>query len=195
MMLLLAVPIFLVAPQLLELWLGQVSPYSVIFLRLTIVASLFQVFDSCFYTALYAKGQIKENAILSPAVLFMGFPIVYVLFRMGYSPEIYAWVSLVSYAILAMIVKPILIIKIVDYTCKDIMSVFIPCVKVTVLSCIIPLLFYLNDELLTSNIYIRFGFLVSLSVVCVIIAVWIAGVNSEERRKIVAFVRSKIINK
>ena len=113
MMLLLALPIFLVAPQLLELWLGQVPPYSVIFLQLTIIASLFQVFDTCFYTALYAKGQIKENAMLSPTVLFVSFPVVYILFRMGYSPEVYAWVSLVSYAILAMIVKPILIIKIV----------------------------------------------------------------------------------
>jgi O-antigen/teichoic acid export membrane protein len=194
MMLLLALPIFLVAPQLLELWLGQVPPFSIIFLRLTIVASLFQVFDSCFYTALYAKGQIKENAMLSPTVLFISFPVVYILFRMGYSPETYAWMSLVSYAVLALIVKPILIIKIVNYTWKDIISVFIPCAKVTVLACAISLLLYLKEDLFTDNIYLRFIFFVLLSVTCVLVAVWIAGINTGERRKIIAFVKHKIVN-
>lgn len=192
MMLLLALPIFLVAPQLLELWLGQVPPYSVIFLQLTIIASLFQVFDSSFYTALYAKGQIRENAMISPTVLFISFPVVYFLFRLGYSPEAYAWVSLVSYAILALIVKPILIIKIVDYTWSDIIRVFIPCFKVTIVSCILPLFFYLREDLLADNIFIRFGFLVLLSAACVLIAIWLVGVNSTEKIKVIKFIKSKI---
>lgn len=191
MMLLLALPIFLVAPQLLELWLGQVPPYSSIFLQLTIVASLFQVFDSSFYTALYAKGQIRENAIISPTVMFISFPVVYILFRLGYSPEAYAWVSLVSYAILALIVKPILIIKIVDYTWNDIIRVFIPCFRVTIASCILPLLFYLNDDLLSDNIFIRFGFLVLLSVVCVLLAIWLVGITFIEKKIVIDFVKSK----
>lgn len=192
MMLLLALPIFLVAPQLLELWLGQVPPYSVIFLQLTIVASLFQVFDSSFYTAMYAKGQIRENAMISPTVLFISFPVVYLLFRLGYSPEAYAWVSLVSYAILALIVKPILIIKIVDYTWNDIIGVFIPCFKVTIASCILPLFFYLREDLLSDNIFIRFGFLVLLSIACVFIAIWFVGINSSEKKKVIKFIKSKI---
>ena len=192
MMLLLALPIFLVAQQLLELWLGQVPPYSVIFLQLTIVASLFQVFDSSFYTAMYAKGQIRENAMISPTVLFISFPVVYLLFRLGYSPEAYAWVSLVSYAILALIVKPILIIKIVDYTWNDIIGVFIPCFKVTIASCILPLFFYLREDLLSDNIFIRFGFLVLLSIACVFIAIWFVGINSSEKKKVIKFIKSKI---
>jgi len=192
MMLLLALPIFLVAPQLLKLWLGQVPPYSVIFLQLTIVASLFQVFDSSFYTALYAKGQIRENAMISPTVLFISFPVVYLLFRLGYSPEVYAWVSLVSYAILALIVKPILIIKIVDYTWNDIISVFVPCIKVTAASCILPLFFYLREDLLPINICMRFGFLVLLSAVCVLVAIWFIGIDFTEKKKVIKFVKSKI---
>jgi len=190
LMLLMALPIFCVAPQLLKIWLGQVPPYSVIFLQLTIVCSLFHVFDSSFYTALYAKGQIRENALISPTILFICFPIVYLLFRAGFPPETYAWASLISYAILALLVKPLLIIKIVDYTWKDIFSVFYPCLKVTVLSCIIPLVLYYRG-VFDESILGRFCLLVLVSVACVFIAVWTVGVSSSERIKFLSYVRTR----
>ena len=125
-MLLLALPIFYVAEQLLQLWLGQVPPYSVMFLRFAVVSSLFQVFDTSFYTALYAKGQIRENAFISPTVGFIAFPIIYVLFRLGFSPVCLAMINMIGYILLGLIIKPILIIRIVDYKWKDIFDVFIP---------------------------------------------------------------------
>lgn len=192
MMLFLALPIYLVAPQLLEIWLGQVPPYSVIFLQLTIICSLFQVFDASFYTALYANGRIRENALISPSVLFLCFPIVYVLFRMGYPPETYAWASLICYAILALFVKPILIIKIVDYTWKEIFSVFYPCLKVTIASCAIPFLLYETPGLLADNIYVKFVILVFISLICVTIAIWLVGISSSERQCISRVIRLKL---
>ena len=192
MMLFLALPIYLVAPSLLALWLGQIPPYSVIFLKITIVGTLFQVFDTSFYTALYAKGQIKENALLSPTVLFLSFPIIYILFRVGFSPETYAWISLISYAILALLVKPILIIKIVDYTWKDILSVFNPCLKVTIVSCFIPLLLYTKLIPFTVNDLVKSGILVSVSVVSVLSAVWLVGITHSEKQKIRHFVKSHL---
>ena len=68
LMLLLALPICLVTDDLLQIWLKEVPNYTVIFLRLAVITSLFQVFDTSFYTALYAKGRIRENAIISPAM-------------------------------------------------------------------------------------------------------------------------------
>ena len=177
MMLFLALPIYLVAPSLLALWLGQIPPYSVIFLKITIVGTLFQVFDTSFYTALYAKGS---------------FPIIYILFRVGFSPETYAWISLISYAILALLVKPILIIKIVDYTWKDILSVFNPCLKVTIVSCFIPLLLYTKLIPFTVNDLVKSGILVSVSVVSVLSAVWLVGITHSEKQKIRHFVKSHL---
>ena len=88
MMLALCLPICLVTEPLLRLWLGIVPDYTVIFLQLTLVTSLFQVFDTSFYTALYAKGRIKENALISPLIGFLVFPIVYLLFKSGYTPVV-----------------------------------------------------------------------------------------------------------
>lgn len=71
LMFLLCFPICLLAHPLLKLWLGIVPEYTVIFLQIIIVQSLFQVFDTSFYTALYAKGQLRENALISPVLLFI----------------------------------------------------------------------------------------------------------------------------
>lgn len=134
MMLLLAIPIFMAASPLLHVWLKEVPQYTVIFLQLVIVQSLFQVFDTSFYTALYAKGDLKLNALISPTIGFLMFPIVYIMFKMGASPIALSWASLILYAILGLIVKPILIIKIVKYTWTEIFNVYKPCLTVTLVA-------------------------------------------------------------
>jgi len=185
LMLLLSLPICLGAKQLLTLWLGIVPEYTVIFLQLVIIQSLFCVFDTSFYRALYAKGRLKENALISPTLGFIQFPIVYVLFRMGFSPIALSWASLIMYAIVGMIVKPILIIKIVDYKWRDIFSVFIPCFKVVVCSLPLPLLayYYLDKESIIS-----FVIVVIVSVLSVLIATWFTGMNANMKNRIIEVV-------
>lgn len=134
MMLILSLPICLGAKSLLEVWLKETPDYTVIFLQLVVVQSLFQVFDTSFYTALYAKGDLKANALISPILGFLMFPIVYVLFKAGASPITLSWASLIMYALLGLVVKPLLLIKIVDYNLKEILSVFRPCFLVAIVA-------------------------------------------------------------
>ena len=94
LMLILCLPICLLASPLLNLWLVDVPEYTVPFLQLVIIQSLFQVFDTSFYTALYAKGRIKENALISPMISLLSFPVVFVLFKMGASPLALSWVPI-----------------------------------------------------------------------------------------------------
>ena len=189
LMLLLSLPICLGAKQLLTLWLGTVPEYTVIFLQLVIIQSLFCVFDTSFYRALYAKGRLKENALISPTLGLVRFPIIYILFKYGFSPVALSWASLFSYAILGLVVKPILIIKIVDYTWKDIFSVFVPCVEVVVCSLPIPLLlgWYLGDETLTA-----FVIVVLVSVLSVLVSSWYVGLDKAMKCKVVDIVKKKI---
>lgn len=192
LMLLLAMPIFMVARPLLHLWLGQVPPYSVIFLQLAVATSLFQVFDTSFYTALYAKGRIRENALFSPVVSFLAFPIIYLLFKSGSPPETCAWVMMVGYAVLGLLVKPILIIKIVNYTWKDIWSVYEPCLKVVLLSIPLPVVIYIKRNIWLPNSIIQFLILVSVSVLCVIISTWYCGMDKQLRKKTIEMVKKTI---
>lgn len=192
LMYLLALPICLVAQQLLQLWLGIVPEYAVIFLQIIIIQSLFQVFDTSFYRALYAKGQIRENALISPTLGFIQFPVVYLLFKMGCSPVALSWASLITYMLLGLIIKPILVIKIVDYTWRDIFSVFLPCLKVTLASLPLPLLFYFwlkNHD----SIVFSFCAITIVSIISVICSSWFLGMDKPMRQKVVEMVRKKLI--
>jgi len=192
LMLLLSLPICLGAKQLLTIWLGIVPEYTVIFLQLVIIQSLFCVFDTSFYRALYAKGRLRENALISPTIGLIRFPIIYLLFKLGFSPVALSWASLITYALLGLVIKPILVIKIVDYTWKDIFSVFIPCLKVVVCSLPIPFLLYcyLGDDTLVAFIMV-----VLVSVLSVAISTWFVGMDKTMKNKIVDMVKKKFYSK
>lgn len=189
LMLILCIPVCILAEPLLEIWLVEVPDYTVIFLQIVIVQSLFQVFDYSFYMALNAMGRLKENALISPTIGFLVFPIVYILFKFGYSPIALSWVSLIAYTILGLIVKPLLIIKIANYSSKDVHFVFYPCLKVTILSLPIPLF-----SLLFLDIHSVFGFIfvAIISVASPIIFIYFVGLSSNVRFKIINEIRKRI---
>lgn len=191
LMFLLALPICLVADQLLHIWLGIVPEYTVIFLQLIVIQSLFQVFDTSFYRALYAKGQIRENALISPTLGFIQFPVVYVLFKLGCSPVALSWACLIMYALLGIVIKPILIIKIVDYTWRDVFSVFKPCLYVTLTSLPLPLAvyFWLNGH---DSIVFSFCVITAVSILSVAYTCWYIGMDKSMRQKMVEMIRKKL---
>lgn len=186
LMLLLSLPICIGADPLLHVWLVDVPDYTVIFLQLVIIQSLFQVFDTSFYMALYAKGDLKANALISPTIGFLMFPIVYFMFKSGYSPISLSWASLIMYASLGLIVKPILIIKIVNYTWQEIWSVFRPCLIVSVIAGIVTI--YFTSLIEISGIME----LVIKTIICLFvtsITIYLFGLSHEVKKKI----RQKII--
>ncbi len=190
LMFLMSLPICLVADQLLYLWLGMVPEYTVIFLQLIIIQSLFQVFDTSFYRALYAKGQLRENALISPTLGLIRFPVIYLLFRWGFSPVSLSWASLITYALLGLIIKPILIIKIVSYTWHDIFSVFIPCLKVTLASMPVPLIADYYLDTLNIPILVDFTIVVAICVFSVACSSWVFGLTPKMRSKLFYLIKT-----
>lgn len=192
LMLILALPISLVARPLLQLWLGQVPEYSVIYLQFSLLTSLAAVFDLQFYTALYAKGQIKENSIVSSLSFFIGFIATYILFRHGYSPTWSAIIVFISQCVIAFIIKPIMVVNIVGYQYDEIIQLFKDCLKVTVFACIIPLPLYFARAQFGFHYITEFLILTSVSVACVSISVWVFGLDNHTRRKVIAIIRKKL---
>lgn len=177
LMWIICLPLCLLAKPVLELWLVEVPDYTVIFLQLILIQSLFQVFDTSFYTALYAKGQLRENALISPTVGFIGFPVIYLLFKLGCSPVALSWAMLLAYALLGLVVKPLLLIRIMEYTWADIWKVLRPCLFVTLASLPVPLLvdyLFINLENIGQDVL-----LLLTSIVCVGLSVWFLGLNKQ----------------
>jgi len=190
LMLVLCLPICLLAAPLLNIWLVEVPEYTIPFLQLVIIQSLFQVFDTSFYTALFAKGRIKENALISPTIGLLRFPIIYLFFRCGYSPLALSWASLITFVILGCVVKPILIVKIADYTWKEILQTMSTCLFVTLAAVPMPLAAYLlldvEESLLHSAIVLV------LSVACVASSVWFLGMTKNMKQLLLNAVLFKL---
>lgn len=192
LMYIIATPIILLAEPLLQIWLGQVPEYSVIFLQLAVVESLFSIFDSSLYMALYAKGQLKQNALISPLVGFIRFPIVYFMFKNGCSPVVLSWAGIVSYAVLGLIIKPILIHKIVNYPIKEIIRLFIGCGKIVILT--VPLIYFVSNIIVRFEInmycYIIITFFYNITIIGTII--WFSGIERDSRIKLLKYISSKL---
>lgn len=188
LMFMLCLPICLLAHPILELWLGDVPEYTVIFLQLILIQSLFQVFDTSFYTALYAKGRLKENALISPTFGFIRFPIIYLLFKIGCSPVALSWASLITYVILGLIVKPILIVRIAEYRWRDILQVFKSCLLVTVAALPVPVYcsYCLDTTKLMNDIYV-----LVITFISVAISIYTIGIDNATRQKVIAFIYNK----
>lgn len=195
LMLLLAMPIFFSAEQLLHIWLGVVPPFTVIFLKIIIIQSLFQVFDTSFYKALYAKGQLKENALLSPTCLFLNFIIVYFLFKLGFSPVALSWSTAICYAVIAFVIKPILLIKIVNYSWSDIWTVMWSCLRVVLLA--LPLPICVNTYLTCIELphIISFLVIISTTISSVALVVWFFGLTADIREKLLLTIKTKLRRK
>lgn len=195
LMFFLGLPICFVAEPLLKMWLGIVPEYAVIFLQLIIVQSLFQVFNTSLYQAFYAKGRIKENAILTPLMGCLRFPIIYLLFKMGYSPVALSWLSIINYMFLALVLKPILLVKICDYKLSDIVKMFVPCVNVTIVALILPTLFYYYKSELGLSENVQAILLLILSFASVALAIWLVGLDRTMKEKLLVVVKQKVLRR
>lgn len=179
--------IFLINP-ILKLWLGIVPEYTAVFVQLIIIQSLFSIFDISFYTALYAKGELKESVIISSVIGFIRFPVVYICFKHGASPLALSYAGIITEIILGVFVKPYLIHKNVNYPIKAIINVFTDCFKVCAISLPLPILFfYFSKNTLTD--YFLVG---AISIATVFLTIWFVGIDRSIRRQIIQFAITKI---
>lgn len=190
--LIIALPVCLSAEFILKLWLGEVPKYAVQYLQLAICTSLFAVFDLSFYTGLYAKGRIKENSIFSSSCFFLAFLMTCFFFKMGFSPLISGWMLLISQMIIALIVKPVMLVKIVNYNYKEIMMVFKNCFLVLVISAPLPLLIMVYKGYICDNYYLRELVVCLGSIICALITIWFVGLDKDMRQKLIYFAKNKI---
>lgn len=190
LMLMLCIPIYLLAGSLLKLWLGVVPEYAEPFLKIAILTSLIDVFSQSFYTGLYAKGQIRENAVISFLILLPGFGLIFLLFKLGFSPISSAWVMFGAMSVISLIVKPLLLVKIVEYPIKPIIGVYVVCLRVALLSVPIPFLTY--AALQDINEIFKFALIVILSIISVCASTWFAGLNADMKNMVKQAVLKKL---
>lgn len=83
----LALTVFVEAENILNIWLVIVPPYAPVFLRLTIIYSIFQAMSNTLYIGMLATGNIKKYQIVMGSLYSGSFLLCYFFFKIGLGPE------------------------------------------------------------------------------------------------------------
>ena len=181
-------PLCLETHQVLHLWLGIIPEYAVPFVQLTLATSALNVLSSPLITGLHATGNIKRYMIIVGVVEIMNFPITYIVFKLGGTPQSAYYVYLVIYFIL-MLLRLFLIKDLIHMKASMfVRKVYVPVLVVSVLSCIVPILVFLPQE---ENL-VRFISVFLVSFASTAACAYYAGLEGNERVMIVNLIKKKL---
>ena len=189
LMLIMVLPLFLLVEPALNIWLDEIPDGLIPFVQLALIQGLFQSFDTSLYVPIYAKGRIRENAIISPLFDSLQLPLIYVLFKMGFPPVTLAWVSMFAYAGLGLIVKPLLVHYVVGYELGRIMKMECRCLAVGAVSAVVPVIVSMNVDV---NSIMGFALVLFASLVSVAVFVWVLGLDQNMREFLMGWVKDKL---
>lgn len=132
LLLLLGVPLIMVMPAFLDVWLVEVPQYTVAFARLIVIQDILENFNAAFYTPMVAANKIEKNSIAALGLCVLQFSILYILFRVGL-PPIWAWyIGILFVIIWSFGVKPYILWKDIDYSWKEMWTCIGRCMRVLV---------------------------------------------------------------
>ncbi len=172
-----ALPLLLETPFVVKLWLGTYPEYTIVFMRLSLIANTISVLQVILAMGIRATGKIVWYQISFSALEFLQFGLAYVLLHNGFSPEwsYYSGVICISAKVFVMWIlsKRQLSISIPEF----LKSIVLPLLEMTVISVILPLcVYFLMDEG-----WLRFITLLTASLVSTSLAILYVGCTQSER--------------
>ena len=188
LMLLAVAPVFTICDNLLHIWLVEVPPYTTIFVQLILLQSLFFTIDTSLYTALYACGKVKVNALISPMLYLLQFIVVYILFKLGFSPVVLSVAGVITSFVAGFLVKPVLLKHLAEYRYEDIYkSIGKALIAALIVS---PLMAYwgMHPMIELSAAIIKCLIVFFITTLCV----YYVGLKRNERTKLRSFIYNKI---
>ncbi len=188
LLLIVAIPFFIRAPYIIQLWLGEEPEYTVIFTRILLGVALIEAISAPLMRASEATGDIRKYHLVVGGILLTIVPIAYVVLKLGGQPQSVFYVYLVvSCVALAgrLILQQKINLPVGSYLVQVLMRIGM------VLAVAYPLCRIISD-------YLSFNFL-GLVIFCVIttaiigFAIVVFGMTSNERSYLIAKLHSVFI--
>lgn len=184
-MLMIAIPLILEMDIILKVWLGEISMQTVVFCRWMVVYGVILSLCNPITIIVQATGRIKRFTIPVETVTMLTPIVVYVMFKVGLSAES-SFIAMVVMATIAHVVR-LFCLKAVytDICIKDyVMKFCIPALVVTLL--VVPICYWIN-LFLTNSELLRFLIVCVSSVILVLIATYLVGIDNIEKNMIKKF--------
>lgn len=181
-------PLMFVAPIVLKVWLGNIPPHTVNFLRLILFIGLLYPLTNPLIVSVHATGHLRKFQLIEGSLLLSIVPLAYVILKFFHLPPesvfvVHLFVEFFTLLARLKIVLPMIGFKLNVY----IQKVIIPIVIVVLCAPIIPYVVYLHSKIgIFSSFYICVTCTISL-----LLIIYFLGCTSNEKKFIIE--RMKII--
>lgn len=193
LLLLMGVPLILIMPNLLNVWLVEVPQYTVEFIRLILIQDILGNFSAAFYTPMVAANKIQKNSIAAAFLCVAQFGMLCLLFKLGFSPIWTRYIGILFCCIWSFVVKPYILWKDVEYKWDEMSVCVLRCVRNAVIVSALSYAVYL----IIPQTNFGYSILVAgLSAIAVIMTTYIF-MSQSMKKKILTLVAQRIqfINK
>jgi len=189
LILILSLPILIETKSILDIWLkGIVPEYTVIFTRLIIINAIIESLANPFIASIQATGKIKWYQIVTGSIILLILPISYVFLKLGFPPQSTMYISIVITIIAHLsrlyFMNNLLKMNVVNYF----KQVILPISCVTLLTFVLPLLFYYSFD---ASVWRIVG-VAAITVVSSAGIIYYIGLTKSEREALKMFVLNKI---
>ena len=191
LILVLSLPILIETRSILEIWLPIVPDYTIIFTRLIIINAVIESLAHPFIASIQATGRIKIYQIVTGSIILLNLPVSYLFLKLGFPPQSTMYISIIITIIAHLsriyFMKNMLKMNVLSYT----KHVILPISGVTLLTFVLPLLFYYGF----SASFWRIAGVAAITVISSAFIVYYIGLTKSERESLKMFVLKKMKRK
>ena len=186
LLLFISIPLFCETSSILGIWLKDVPEFTVLFLRITIVASLIEVFSMPLVGMLQAAGKIKLYQSVVSVINLLNVPVSYIFLSQGYGAEYTMYIN-VSLLLISMIPRLIICKRIINinlskYLKNVILSVLLPTIPL-----VLWILYYPYEYFEDKHIFLRLLMHVSMAG----LFIGLLGLTRNEKRTVVKIIKKR----
>lgn len=191
MLLMLALPLILEADTILALWLVNVPDYTVLFVRLALIATLFNIVGNTGYTACQATGNIKLYSIIISSVGSLSFFLSWLIFTLGAPVECMYFVFMTIYIIVD-VTRLFLMKHLINFPIRMFLKdVVLPTVAVIILASIFPI----AEVMVLKQSYLRIVITLILCELSIVLMVYNIGMSKAEKEFVRSIIKNKFTNR
>lgn len=174
---LLSLPIIINTPFILREWLVNYPDYTVSFVRLTLILSMWESIASPMSTGLLATGEIKWYQICVGGLNLLNLPVSYFLLRWGCSPNVVLIVAIII-SQFTLFLRLYFIKKLLGFDIwKFVTHIYIRVLMVSFFSTVFSMLVYTHFD----SSFVGFMFTTIVCILITLAAIYVLGCNKSER--------------
>lgn len=194
MMLLVALPIFFETPRLLNLWLGEVPDYTIVFVRAILLLSIAQALETSHGPLFLAIGRVKKFEVVVSVFTLLVLPLTYVCYKLELHPVSY-YIVCIFFEIILFFYCYSFLIKAASFPFGDFFKeIVLRIIVAVVITVILQKLFNVITITISSNIAQMIANMISC-VIGFMISAYIIVINKEEKVLLKNYIISKISHK